>query len=122
MKVLFFVDRKFSCDHVFLEQVYSKILPKKGYEVFFVMKSNNGLKTGISRVNRACMVPWNDAKVYLLPSNSCNIVGEYVSEYFALKKLNQIFARERFDIVQARNEPVMARFACINSRDISTPI
>lgn len=97
------VDQKYPTHHVFLEEVYSKIFYEKGHEVVWVMKS--GSKIGKRQVKR-----WNQNKVYVIPSRFSGIL-EYVFQIFDLLFLIDVCKRERFDIIQVRNDIVMGHFA-----------
>ena len=68
------VDQKYPTDHVFLEEVYSKIFRRRGHEIVWVMKSK--------KPSREIDIKyWNNNKVFVLPTRK-NILADY----FILKK------------------------------------
>jgi glycosyltransferase involved in cell wall biosynthesis len=99
MKILMLIDRKYPTDHVFLEEVYSKIFSEKGHEVVWVMKSQKPIKTRRE-------TKWNNNRVIVVPTRFPGII-EYVFQIFSLLFLFNLAKKERFDIIQVRNDPVM---------------
>lgn len=103
MKILLFIEERYPTDHVFLEEVYSKIFKQRGHEVIWVIRSQKEAKD-------ITIKKWNDNKVYVLPSNK-NIFLDYFNLILSLKKLKKKFEKEDFNLVYVRNEPIMGIFA-----------
>ena len=97
IRVLFFIDRYFPTDHAFIEEVYSKILPRRGHEVTIVARSKT--------VRRIETCRWNQADVVLLPSKR-----KYVSDCLILWQIRALLNGD-YDIIQVRNDPVFALLA-----------
>jgi len=116
MKILFFIDRPVPNDHVFLEQVYSKILPNKGHFVTIVAKS-------LSHIDNIQKSKWNSAEVFLIPlkKSKLNIFSDSFFECFYLMKLYKILSKEKYDLVQVRNDPIMAHFGYKFSKFLKVP-
>jgi len=113
MKILLFIEEKYPTDHVFLEEVYSKIFKQKGHEIIWVIRSQK-------ESNKITIKEWNNNKVYVLPSKN-NILSDYLNLILSLKKLKIKFQKEGFDLVYVRNEPIMGIFANFISKTNRIP-
>lgn len=94
VRILFFIDRYYPTDHAFVEEVYSKILPDRGYHVTIVARSK--LKAQIIHSR------WNKAELILLPSRK-----KYLSDGLAVKQA-RLLMLDNYDIIQVRNDPLFA--------------
>lgn len=102
MKILMLVDQRYPTDHVFLEEVYSKIFRKRGHKINWVMKSKKFSKE-IKIEN------WNKNKIFVLPTQK-NLLADYLALMQNLKRLKNKIKNEHFDIVYVRNDPVIGLF------------
>ena len=103
IKILFMIDRKYPTDHVFLEEVYAKILSKQKFEITWLMKSKK-------RIEKRKKAWWHGNKVIVIPSRG-NGLTEYLYQIIDLLKLKTIVSKEKFDIIQVRNDPIMGLIA-----------
>lgn len=97
IRIIFFIDRYYPTDHAFIEEVYSKILPRKGYDVTIVARSKTQTRIEFKQ--------WNDSKLILMPSKK-----KYLSDFKTLRKAHALM-RANYQIVQVRNDPLFALIA-----------
>jgi len=97
------VDQKYPTDHVFLEEVYSKIFREQGHSILWVMKSKQPL-------NKITKIEWNQNKGLVLPTKN-NILVDYWCLLWDLKKIESKIRKNKFDLVYVRNDPLMGLFA-----------
>jgi len=97
--ILLVPQKTYPCNHAMLESVYSKLLPAKGYEIYWLMFSAN--------VRRATVADWNGTIVYLLPlSKKTGVLALIFAPIDTLRMAFYIYIlhkRHRFDIIQVRN-------------------
>lgn len=101
MKILAVVDRKWPCDHAFLEEVLARRLPQRGHAVRFVMPADGPANGGEH--------DWHGASVRAVPGGS--------------RALREALRREhsaaRPDVVYVRNLALPAAWAC---RHVEAPL
>ena len=95
------VDQKYPTEHVFLEEVYTKIFKEKGHEIIWVMLSE--------QVDRLTVKTWNKNKVYVIPTKP-NLLSEYLNLTVTLHNLTHTFVNQKFDLVFVRNDPIMGLY------------
>jgi glycosyltransferase involved in cell wall biosynthesis len=116
MKILMLIDQKYPTEHVFLEEVYSKIFKEKGHQIVWVMKAKDTFQKKIK------IGYWNENKVYILPTNN-NILLDYfflIKDLMELKKMLTL-KKEKFDLIYVRNDPFMGIFARFFSKKSKIP-
>ncbi|MBT3940963.1 glycosyltransferase family 4 protein [Candidatus Woesearchaeota archaeon] len=112
MKILMLVDQKYPTEHVFLEEVYTKIFKEKGHEIIWVMLSE--------QVDRLTVKTWNKNKVYVIPTKP-NLLSEYLNLTVTLHNLTHTFVNQKFDLVFVRNDPIMGLYASHLANKLNIP-
>jgi glycosyltransferase involved in cell wall biosynthesis len=93
-KILYLIDRYYPNDDAFIEEVQTKILPSKGYNVTIVARTKK--YTTITKLK------WNGSNVILIPSYI-----KYLSELAHIKYLRRL-VKENWNIVHVRNDPIFS--------------
>ena len=97
MNILLITDRRYPCDHAFLETVYSNIFPQRGHKIYWIMRSENIGK-------RILVRKWNQSIVIVIPTfNRKNYFYRSIQNLILLKMLLTILIKRDIDIAQVRN-------------------
>ena len=101
MRILMLTEIMYPTDHVFLEEVYSKIFREKGHTIHWVMTS---------KYKENKILWWNKNKIYTIGSKK-NMILNYLNLVGNLIKLNKKLNKSNYDLIYVRNEPIMGLYA-----------
>lgn len=109
--------KTYPCSHAMLETVYSRILPQRGHEVLWIMRSAES-----RRIKNWEVVRWNDSTVYLVEGDRgiswLDVPRRFVRQY---RVLQYLINRRCPDIIQVRNDWVTGLLAVLAQRRWGVP-
>lgn len=118
-QILFLCAETFPPIYAFLEYVFNKILPEQGYQVSWIMPS-----TDVTRVKTTY---WGKRPVWLIPKVHPKGLGGLIKDYLTHMRYIQKGVNESLkevgaiDMVQVRDDPIMAYVAWKLSRKRNLP-
>src|SRR5882762_10428133 len=101
MHILLFPQRPFPCDHAMLESVYTRLLPRRGHQITWIMRRGGP-------EHSASPVAWNESRAYLIPAEPNGHrfrtlgVGSRIARSIQLAEA--VNRAHRVDLIQVRNE------------------
>lgn len=100
--ILLITEQEYPSDHSFLEEVYSKLLPDKGYKIVWLMRARAGEHfKGVRRES------WNNSTVYVLPPLYRHTLADQLKrKLWFLQLLYWMFIiikRESIGVLQSRD-------------------
>jgi glycosyltransferase involved in cell wall biosynthesis len=100
-RILMFPQRTYPCDHAMLETVYTRLLPRRCYQIHWIMR--RGSSTSLQSKS-----DWNGTPVHLVPDYKPHSWSQQLAwiswAYQSYKIANEITVKNPIDIVQVRNE------------------
>lgn len=119
MRLLVLTDWEYPCDHEFLNEVFSKRLTEKGYDLVWVMRPRENHSGMIEQYD------WNGNSVYIPPKNaydpirtSINYFTKRMEDHTVVALLDDI---ESFDGIHVRNDLAMGLVASYLSQSYDIP-
>jgi len=118
-RVLFLCAETFPPQYAFLECVFNDILPKHGYQFVWIMPS--------IKVDQITKTEWNGSSVWLLPkvrpSGLIGLFRDYIAHFLYIREAVRQALEEigSIDIVQVRDDPIMAFVAWGLSKRLKVP-
>jgi len=96
MNLLLIIDRRFPTDHAFLESVYSRILPEKGYKIICIART--------TRKDLGKVVKWNNIDVHLFNINRTpGTLWKMIRNIQIIFHAFRLQQKHKFNIIQVRN-------------------
>ena len=97
--ILFIVDKIFPTDEIFVEEIYAKMIPSRGYNVSFVIRKDENILSAPKK--------WHGNKIFFVSnemstSNPIKKIYKLCNSAFQIYK---VIKNDNFDIVQIRNWP-----------------
>lgn len=111
------MDRAYPCDHAFIEEVFTKIFPQKGHNVFLVMRTGSYIDTPVIHWNNAEILLFKGGKYKTVMSSLRNVLGFIC----VAKKILQIKQSKNINLLFVRNDPIMGIFAILLSVFMNLP-
>jgi glycosyltransferase involved in cell wall biosynthesis len=106
IRVLMIPDKDYPSDHSMLETVYAKLLPARGVDVTWIMRTADNLRG---------RTQWEESQVIRVPARPTRYAGVPVVRWFAWLRLlaiaRWIAVTERPDVFQVRNSITAALMA-----------
>src|SRR2546426_10010261 len=102
MHILLFPQRSFPCDHAMLESVYTRLLPRRGHQITWIMRRGGQEDT-------SSPVPWNQSRAYLIPGEENGhrlrgLGGAGTRIARSIHLAEAVNRAQRVDLIQVRNE------------------
>ncbi len=97
--ILFIVDKIFPTDEIFVEEIYAKMIPSRGYNVSFIIRKDKNIFSTPKK--------WHGNKIFFV-SNEMLTSNPFVRIFKLCHSAFQIYKvikNDNFDIVQIRNWP-----------------
>jgi glycosyltransferase involved in cell wall biosynthesis len=111
-------NKLFPTDHPFLEEVYLKILPSRGYHVFWLMQPSFNLNRFETRM-------WLNTTVYLMPNRMSNdLISKFIRNFHKilfLFYLLKVLQHAEIDIIQVRNRPFVGFLSLLIAKKNGIP-
>lgn len=95
MNILLFIDLLYPTDHAFIEQIFSKLLPEKGYKIKCIARTNKKIDK---------VIKWNRIEVYTFYiGEKFSFVRNLTSRIKMLKCSLDLYKKNKFRIFFVRN-------------------
>lgn len=124
MNLLVFLDRRFPSDHAFIEEVYTRFLPRHGHRVLLVMPAS--AEAASQRVEECWIEPFNEAEALVFKAPGLRSLGgvmRYLRSAIRLRKrIGQLLDERKIDVIGVRNDVVLGMLALTLGRSRAVPM
>lgn len=107
-RILMVPAKPWPCDHAMLETVYARLLPERGYDIEWVMRSS---LPGLPRRQ-----VWHGSVVNLTPARPGGAFATALRRLSLLREVARVARRRRFDVIQVRNSVAIGLLALVLRR------
>jgi len=117
-RILMFLDRTYPCDEAMMETVYTRLLPKRGYLINWIMR--RGPSAPIQSE-----ADWNGTPVHLLPNHKPSLWTRPLTWMSRVRQsykiAEKVGAQQFVDIIQVRNDLLSAYVALMLKKQWGIP-